>query len=326
MRRTLKDHMIATNILLNFSGTLDWEAEKTPEMEELISEYYEDTGRCIGIKSLTDAPSQDSADVAPIEDRPEIQEKYSGLPTNLDAGIPKKEKEVVKVEEKPNPEIICSVCGYTTRVKGTYNSHMANSHGRSGVHSCHHCGITGMQNKEIQFPTLLAEHILKCQPDAKLEAKCFHCNELIPFRKENLIEFEAHVLRCGRERIYSRPCVKRYNTKPCDLCGKAFTHALLRKRHMIVAHGQEPPFKCDQCEFWDLSSKKVKRHKLTHLRDAGLATSDDYTPCHICGKKFLGDEFAASLRAHLNSHKAALLHCPEEGCDFTTRRRQMLRK
>lgn len=227
-----------------------------------------------------------------------------------------------KSKYPPGPKD-CELCGRTVPTYRTMYAHMKSHHARSVKYSCQHCTTT-----KIYFPDRLAEHILNCNPSAPTEARCICCHFFIPFPRDNVFAFKEHVMECIRQKVRRKNRRHKANMPPCDVCGKVFICLGTKRRHMVVEHGEEAPFKCDHpsCEFWTVSAPQLKAHQKTHLRDAGKASIKDFTTCHICGKKIFGHLTSSRVSAHLKTHQDIDYDCPEKDCDFTSKYYQALNR
>ena len=104
------------------------------------------------------------------------------------------------------------------------------------------------------------------------------------------------------------------------LSSQEFPNHQKKKYHMVREHGEEPPFRCDECDHWTLFIGQMKRHKTVHMKKRGLLVGPNneslYTACYICGKNISGNASSPNFLDHLKTHEEGEQQwpCQHAGC------------
>ena len=59
----------------------------------------------------------------------------------------------------------------------------------------------------------------------------------------------------------------RYQSQPCELCGRVFANAKCLKTHVEIVHGKEKPFKCTFCNHTCARKAMMELHIRIHTQE-----------------------------------------------------------
>ena len=155
----------------------------------------------------------------------------------------------------------CFLCGHKSGNTRDLNHHFKNTHDALKCTDC---------DKEYYSPLSLKKHQYMHKD---LVFACGHCDQKFPFKSQ----------RDGHERTHSDKTRHHCSRPNCTL---SFRRLSDLKSH--EAKHDQPPIKCQYCEYENVDKQNVKQHERTH-------TGEKPYQCNNCKQKFM---FAVQRKRH----------------------------
>ena len=213
---------------------------------------------------------------------------------------------------KPERQLKCSHCNYTTRHKSSLDVHERAVHEKSVMYSC---SVPGCNCNTTQR-SYLKSHKWFHEPEGRPHP--FQCT----FQECAFSSWRKSILTSHTEERHNPGHIQRFN---CTLCPKNFASNHYLKVHIRGFHNNKKWYKCKECSFAAPSHTNLTRHC---KRKHGDGNPKPVFKCRKSSYLFQAG-FPHSLRNHILCHekdpeRRFPFQCPFEGCDYRRRTKAQL--
>ena len=203
-----------------------------------------------------------------------------------------------------DPVLKCHICGFLAVTPSSFRSHVKSMHNQDVVlqFQCSQCEFVGT-GQQLFFHR-------KVQHTATLV--CDGCGCTI--KGEKSLQKHKEVM-CGKTKVK----IPKQVHKECPVCSKVFNTTQVYRLH-LRGHRDGEYYYCDLCPNKYKYQSAIRNHK-------ARVHPTEMRKCNLCAFE---TPFEDKYKLHLyNRHKIGLedlpiLHCPQPGCDFTTKQRVLL--
>ncbi|XP_056645777.1 gastrula zinc finger protein XlCGF28.1-like [Diorhabda sublineata] len=163
----------------------------------------------------------------------------------------------------------------------------------TSIHACQVCDEVFRRKKDLM---LHMNESYDCR--TKKIFRCVECQQMFP----TVGEFQLHLVSHFQDEQSSNKNDGETSDIVCELCGKDFTDAVERKKHLESHFEKNGSILCPTCGKCLCSKEMYMRHSLVHSYQSGKMQKmkkQKQFPCKICNKGF---STASTLRDHLYLH------------------------
>ena len=188
-------------ILVLTGPEIDWETNKTPEMEKLLMKHWD-----LLVRLHEKAKAKKAANGGEKE---KPKKKKGGY---VKKNLHNKQNFFTKTAEGQRE---CNLCSKLFNSRHTAASHLKLNHGFHRDYKCYTCEM------KFEFPFPLACHMIEKHPAVlPHQGKCVICQNFVTFERDGAESFNQHVIGCFRAMDTQHRYLWRAQNPipPCEFC------------------------------------------------------------------------------------------------------------